>query len=84
MRNVVTIKAQLSSTNQLTVPKAVREYLDLSDYDKVVFQLDHGTVTLRKDPDFWNIVKQQERIYGNLSMNELDWGADAGNEDIPE
>lgn len=84
MRNVVNIKAQLSSKNQLTVPKAVRESLDLSDHDKVVFQLDHGTVTLKKDNDFWSTVKQQELIYGNLSTDELDWGADAGNEDIPE
>lgn len=84
MQKAINIKAKLSSKNQLTVPKVVRDTLGLSDQDKVIFRLDNGTVTLKKDNDFWNEVKQQEQIYGNLSTNELDWGPDIGEEVIPK
>lgn len=48
MQDTIRIKAKLSSKNQLTVPKAIRDSLGLADQDKVVFQLINGTVTLKK------------------------------------
>lgn len=84
MQDAIRIKAKLSSKNQLTIPKAVRDSLGLSDQDKVVFQLNNGTVTLKKDTDFWDEVEHQEKIYGNLSTDELDWGSDVGEEVIPK
>lgn len=84
MKNVVNVKAKLSSKNQLTIPKAVRDSLGLTDQDKVIFQLSDGTVTLKKDTDFWHEVNQQAQVYGNLDTNELAWGNDQGDEVIPE
>lgn len=84
MRDIIRIKAKLSSQNQLTVPKAIRDSLGLSDQDRVVFQLINGTVTLKKDNAFWNNVKQQEKTYGNLSTDEFDWGPSLGEEAIPK
>ncbi|WP_211089330.1 MULTISPECIES: AbrB family transcriptional regulator [Lactobacillaceae] len=84
MQDAIRIKAKLSSKNQLTVPKAIRDSLGLADQDKVVFQLINGTVTLKKDNDFWTDVKKQAQTYGNLSTDELDWGPSAGEEVIPK
>lgn len=84
MQNSIRIKAKLSSKNQLTIPKAIRDSLGLSDQDKVIFQINNGTVTLKKDNDFWDEVKRQEKAYGNLSTDELDWGSDMGEEVIPK
>lgn len=36
------------------------------------------------DSDFWNEVDHQEKICGNLSTDEVDWGSDVGEESIPE
>ncbi|HAJ55330.1 MAG TPA: AbrB family transcriptional regulator, partial [Lactobacillus sp.] len=41
--------AKMTSKHQITIPRAVREKLGLSDHDKLVFQLtDHGQVMIDK------------------------------------
>ncbi|KRM15297.1 hypothetical protein FD31_GL001305 [Companilactobacillus nantensis DSM 16982] len=48
----------------------------------MIFQIDNGTVALKKGNDFWNEVKQQDKVYGDLSTGQLDWNSDMGEEVI--
>ncbi|WP_261810362.1 AbrB family transcriptional regulator [Levilactobacillus humaensis] len=45
---------------------------------------DDGEVIVeREQPDeFWSVVEKQEKIYGNLSTPEPDWGTDVGAEEF--
>ena len=73
------------TSNQITVPKPVREALQIGKQDKLKFSIkENGEVLLeREEPDdLWSIVEKQEKVYGNLSTPEPDWGADAGAEDF--
>jgi AbrB family looped-hinge helix DNA binding protein len=40
--------SSVTSKGQVTIPKDIREALDVSEGDKVIFQADGDTVTLRK------------------------------------
>ena len=40
--------SSVTSKGQVTIPKDIRKALDVSEGDKVIFQADGGTVTLRK------------------------------------
>jgi antitoxin PrlF len=42
--------SSVTSKGQVTIPKGIREALDVSEGDKVIFQADGDTVTLRKVP----------------------------------
>ena len=44
--------SKLSSKGQVTVPKKVREVLDLKPGDMVVYEIEQGTVTLRRAEPF--------------------------------
>lgn len=77
--------AKVTAKNQITVPKSVREALQVGKQDKLRFSLrDNGEVIVeREQPDeFWSAVEKQEKIYGNLSTPEPDWGTDVGAEEF--
>lgn len=44
--------ARLSSKGQLTVPKPVREALDLHEGDEVLFRVERSRAVVSKAPDF--------------------------------
>jgi len=44
--------SKLSSKRQVTVPKEVREVLDLTPGDMVAYDIEQGTVTLRRAEPF--------------------------------
>ena len=46
------IAARLSSKGQITVPKPVREALELDEGDPVTFRIEDGRATLAKTEDF--------------------------------
>lgn len=84
--DVIKHKAKLSSKYQITIPKAIREELNLTDKDKVEFNiLENGTVQLKKaetDDKFWSMVMEQQKEYGSIATNEVEWGEDQGAEII--
>ena len=45
-------RARLTTKGQLTVPKSVREALDLKAGDEVVFRVESSRALLAKTPDF--------------------------------
>lgn len=49
------IAAKMSSKGQLTVPKSVREALDLGEGDEVVFRVEGNRAVLARTPDFLSL-----------------------------
>ena len=46
------VAARLSSKGQITVPKAVREALDVQEGDQIVFRVEGAFAVMAKTPDF--------------------------------
>jgi antitoxin PrlF len=44
--------ARLTSKGQITIPKRVRDALDLKEGDEVVFRVERSRAVLAKTPDF--------------------------------
>lgn len=44
--------ARLTSKGQVTIPKAVREQLDLHEGDKIIFRVERSRALIAKTPDF--------------------------------
>lgn len=79
------VQAKITSKNQITIPKAVRDTLKLSKSDKtIVFNIkDNNSVTLENpNQNLWDIVDTQEKVYGSIDTPETDWGEDVGEERI--
>jgi len=49
------VAATMTSKGQVTVPKAVREALDLRAGDDVIFRVENGRATLAKVADFLDL-----------------------------
>ncbi len=49
------VAASLTSKGQVTVPKAVREALELTPGDRVVFRVEKGHALLAKTPEFLSL-----------------------------
>lgn len=48
--------ARLTSKGQVTIPKLVREALDLHEGDEVVFRVERKRAVVAKTPDFLDLV----------------------------
>lgn len=80
------VSAKINSKNQITLPKILRDKLELSDSDKtILFNIsDDKPVTVEKSKGdyLWDIVEKQREKYGSVDTPEIDWGSDVGKERI--
>jgi AbrB family looped-hinge helix DNA binding protein len=49
------VSARLTSKGQVTIPKSVRDALDLHDGDAVLFRVERSRAVLAKTPDFLSL-----------------------------
>lgn len=79
----LSIAATLSSKNQVTLPKLIRNHLGIRSKDKIIFEVQQdGSILVKKqksDP-FWSIVEEEQARYGSFDPEEFDWGEDQGDE----
>ncbi|WP_239064468.1 MULTISPECIES: type II toxin-antitoxin system PrlF family antitoxin [Levilactobacillus] len=76
---------KMTTKNQITIPKMIREALQLKQQDHLKFKIcESGEVTVERVEidDFWTVVTRQEKDYGNLSTPELNWHTDVGTENF--
>ncbi len=69
----------------MTIPKTVRDILDIREHDKIEFVLrKNGEVTVKREQpkDIWSLAREQAVKYGSIDTPEIDWGSDVGNEVI--
>ncbi len=78
------VSAKITSKNQITLPKVLRDKLELGDSDKtIVFNISDDkpvTVEKLKTNNLWDIVEEQRKKYGSIDTPEIDWGLDVGEE----
>ena len=78
------VSAKITSKNQITLPKILREKLELGDsYKTIVFNISDDkpvTVEKLKTNNLWDIVEEQRKKYGSIDTPEIDWGSDVGEE----
>jgi antitoxin PrlF len=48
----VDVSARLTSKGQVTIPKRVREALELHEGDEIMFRVERNRATVAKTPDF--------------------------------
>lgn len=82
--NTTSVKAKLTSKNQVTIPKTIREILNINSHDTIDFEvLPNKEVRIKNTkPTLWETLHEQEKIYGNVSTDEIDWGKDVESEDF--
>ncbi|GAA2972679.1 type II toxin-antitoxin system PrlF family antitoxin [Lentilactobacillus parakefiri] len=83
----VVIVSKITANNQVTIPKTVREVLNVQASDEIEWEVGFdGQVTVKKaspeESDFWKIVDEQEEKYGKVDTPEVDWGSDVGSEEF--
>jgi antitoxin PrlF len=49
------VSARLTSKGQITIPKSVREALDLHEGDALLFRVERSRAVLAKTPDFLSL-----------------------------
>lgn len=75
----MTITTTMTSTNQITIPKAVTDLLNLQPNDLIDFIIhEDNTVSIQKSAknNLWDTIAQQQAQYGSIDTPELDWGED--------
>ncbi|MCC4485928.1 type II toxin-antitoxin system PrlF family antitoxin [Limosilactobacillus reuteri] len=76
----------ITTKNQTTVPKQVRETLSLEPGDKIRYLIDaNGLVHIVKaEPvsNMWQTAYAQEKKYGSFDTAEPNWGADIESEEF--
>lgn len=82
--NVTKVSSKITSKNQITIPKIVRELLKVHSADSIEWQIEpNGRVMItRSQPDLWQIIEEQKNKFGNLSTTEIDWGKDVESADF--
>lgn len=79
------IPAKMTSKNQITIPKLIREVLSIHDKDTILFKIKpDGEVQIKpkREKNLWDIVREQEEIYGTIRTEEIEWGDDVEAEDF--
>jgi len=80
------IVAKITSKNQVTIPKPIRNKLGLKSHDKLIFTTNESGQIIIKGAEekdaFWQKVEEQQQKYGLLDETEMDWGNDVGHEVI--
>lgn len=80
------IIAKITSKNQITIPKSIRNVLDITSHDHIVFKTNElGQVIIKgvdKKQDFWERVEEQQAKYGPIDDGEINWGEDIEVEDF--
>ena len=61
--------ARLTSKGQVTIPKSIRDALDLHDGDQVLFRVDKNGATLEKAADFIALAALKS-VAGFVSLNQ--------------
>lgn len=78
--------SKITSKNQTTIPKSVRNALNLNPKDSIKYIISNdGLVKLTKansEDDMWIKAYQQEQKYGSIDTPEPDWGNDIESEDF--
>ena len=85
-RHIVVI-SKITAKNQVTVPKTIRDVLNVKSSDEIEWELgSDGQITVKRTStatnDFWKMVDAQEKKYGRVATPEIDWGEDVGSEDF--
>lgn len=84
------ITRTLSSKNQVTIPKAVREQLGIKSHQAISFQSIHHQIVIKpvkasnhlsKVRRFWKRMAENTRKYGSDDTG-YDWGKDKGDEKL--
>ncbi|AEB72545.1 type II toxin-antitoxin system PrlF family antitoxin [Lentilactobacillus buchneri] len=83
----IAVISKITAKNQVTIPKTIREALNVKSSDKIEWELGaDGQITVKRTApekdDFWKMVDEQEKKYGSIVTPEVDWGEDAGSEDF--
>lgn len=78
------VRSKITSKNQVTIPKTVRDLLNVKSADTIEWQIEpNGTVMIvQSKPDLWQVVDQQAQKYGKVNTPEVDWGTDLESEDF--
>ncbi|GAF37860.1 type II toxin-antitoxin system PrlF family antitoxin [Lentilactobacillus farraginis] len=82
--NTTSVKAILTSKKQVTIPKTIREILKINSHDTIDFEvLPNNEVRIKSaNPSLWETMREQEKVYGNVSTDEVDWGKNIESEDF--
>ncbi|WEV43858.1 type II toxin-antitoxin system PrlF family antitoxin [Lactobacillus sp. ESL0684] len=84
MQNLTKISSKITSKNQITIPKTVRNILQVNPQDKIEWLISpDGKITVTTDkPNLWDIIDEQEKQYGSIATSEVEWGKDIESEDF--
>lgn len=84
MKSPTKVISKITSKNQVTIPQSIREMLDVGSNDSIQWTIhSDGTISVENANDnLWDVVKEQEKTYGNVSTPEIDWGQDRESEDL--
>ncbi|MDE3750570.1 type II toxin-antitoxin system PrlF family antitoxin [Pediococcus pentosaceus] len=76
------VESKITSKNQVTIPKTVRDLLNLNSTDTIEWSIEpDGKITvMRSMPNLWRVVDTQEKKYGSVDTPEIDWGTDVESE----